>query len=56
MIPAYIIKKEQDRNSYNNQIQLEIPDNSLQYEEYLRKKQQEEQVEQTSSVIVIDIY
>jgi len=57
MIPAYIIDKSRKDESEEPQgIQLEIPDYTLQYEEWIRKKEQEKSQEEPDTVIVIDIY
>lgn len=50
--PPYI-KKEQE---VDNRIQLEIPDYTLEYEEYMRRKALEEPPKKEETVIIIDIY
>ena len=54
VIPPYVINNKKAEHS--NQIQLEIPDYSAEYAEWMRRKQQEEQSKQEETVIVIDIY
>ncbi len=49
----FIIKKEEE---VDNRIQLEIPDYTLEYEEYMRQKQKEEPSNKEETVIIIDIY
>lgn len=56
MIPAYIIDKERQNQEVSNQIQLEIPDYSAEYEHWKRQRQRDEQEEVPQTVIVIDIY
>lgn len=55
MIHPYIIDGNK-KQEIGNQIQLEIPDYSAEYYEWLRKKQQEHDKNQDETVIVIDIY
>ena len=52
--PPYIIDRKNEDNG--NYIQLEIPDYSLEYEEYLRKISQETENNKQETVIIIDIY
>lgn len=54
VIPPYIINN--NNKEVDNRIQLEIPDYSAEYEEWLRKKDQENNKKEESTVIVIDIY
>lgn len=56
MIPAYIIDKGRKEQEVDNRIQLEIPDYTLEYEEWLRKKKQDERDTEPETVIIIDIY
>lgn len=44
-------KKEQPQ-----QIQLELPDYSQAYYEYINKKQKEQEQEKNETVVIIDIY
>lgn len=53
IIPLPFIKKEEEAD---NRIQLEIPDYTLEYEEYMRRKALEEPPEKQETVIIIDIY
>lgn len=52
--PPYIIDRKNEDNG--NYIQLEIPDYSLEYEEYMRQKEREKDKNSEETVIVIDIY
>ena len=52
-IPLPFIRKEPERD---NRIQLEIPDYSFEYEEYLKRKELEEPPKKEETVIIIDIY
>lgn len=52
-LPHIIDRKNEDNSNY---IQLEIPDYSWEYEEYLRKKSQETENNKQETVIIIDIY
>lgn len=53
-IPAYIINNK--REEKRKEIQLEIPDYSQQYYDYLEKKQKKEQNNKPETVIHIQIY
>jgi len=53
-IPAYIINNK--REEKRKEIQLEIPDYSQQYYDYLEKKQEKEQNNKPETVIHIQIY
>lgn len=54
MIPPYIIDRG-DKNERDRQIQLEIPDYTLEYEEWIRRKKEEEPKTEEETVIIIDI-
>jgi hypothetical protein len=56
MIPAHIINDRRKEQDNSNQIQLEIPDCTLEYTEWMRKRQRDEPQEEPQTVIVIDIY
>lgn len=56
MIPAYIIDKGRKEQESDNRIQLEIPDYSAEYEEWRKKKEQEQRDNEPQTVIIIDIY
>ena len=56
MIPAYIIEKERKKEEIGQQIQLEIPDYSAEYIEWMRRRQRDEPQEEPQTVIIIDIY
>lgn len=53
-IPAYIVNNK--REERRREIQLEIPDYSQQYYDYLEKKQEKEQNNKPETVIHIQIY
>jgi hypothetical protein len=53
-IPTYII--DEKRKQHRQEIQLEIPDYSKQYYEYLEKKQEKQEKNKTETVIHIQIY
>lgn len=52
--PPYIIDRKQQE--VDNRIGLEIPDYSLEYEEYMRRKSLENPPQKEETVIIIDIY
>lgn len=56
MIPAYIIDNGNKQQEIGEGIQLEIPDYTLEYEEYLRQKKNKEEDTAQETVIIIDIY
>ncbi len=56
MIPAYIIESDRKKQQNEEGIQLEIPDYTREYEEYLKHKQEETEQQQPETVIIIDIY
>lgn len=55
MIAPYIIDRSK-KEEVNNQIQLEIPDYTLEYLDWMQRNNKKQQEEQPDSVIVIDIY
>lgn len=55
MIPKYIIEKDIKKEN-PIEIQLEVPDYTIEYEEWMQKKQREQTITNNDTVIVIDIY
>ena len=56
MIPAYIIDEGRKNQDTEIGIQLEIPDYSAEYIEWMRRRQRDEPQEEPQTVVVIDIY
>lgn len=54
VIPPYIINNKNTQP--DNRIQLEIPDYSAEYEEWLKKKEIQQDKNTNETVIIIDIY